>query len=91
MTSHSLLAAGAVAFGLSITASAALAQPYGKGGNYSPAPQTRSESRDDHARHMQRMAQCDCRMMRGDAGMREQCMGMSGMPHDMPSKPGSPG
>jgi len=93
MTHRSLLAAGAVALGLSITASAALAQPYGRGGNYSPAPQPRSQSQSqkDHTRDMPRMAGCDCKMMRGDMSMRDQCMGMGGMPHETPSKPGSPG
>ena len=89
MTLRSLLAAGAVALGLSITASAALAQPYGKGGNYASAPQPRSESQSDHARHMRRMTPCDCPMMRGDMSMRDQCMG--GMPRETPSRPGSPG
>jgi hypothetical protein len=95
MTYRRLLAAGAVALGLSIAASAALAQPYGKGGNYSPAPQPRSQSQSqsqqDHARDMPRISGCDCKMMRGDMSMRDQCMGMGDMPHETPSKPGSPG
>lgn len=72
MTFRSHLTAGALALGLAAAASAAIAQPYGKGGNYSmgPAP------REAQAAHADQHGKCDCPMMQGDQAMREQCMSM---------------
>jgi hypothetical protein len=77
MFNHTLTALGALALGLSLTASAASAQPYGKGGAYSLAPaQQASAATKSHA------SKCDCTMMQGGSAMHEQCMSMAA-----PAKP----
>jgi len=82
MTSRILLTAAALALGLVAAASAASAQPYGKGGNYSTAPvQKPPAAQAGPARD------CDCPMMKGDQAMREQCMTM--MPEHAPPAPKS--
>lgn len=89
MTNRNFTALGALALGLFVVASAANAQPYGKGGNYGPAPAARPSAQDDHMRHM-RDARCDCAMMKGGADMRDQCMSMMGDHHDETSPPRQP-
>lgn len=71
MTYRISLTAAALALGLAATASAASAQPYGKGGNYSMAPAARPP-----AAQAASMPDCDCPMMKGDQAMREKCMAM---------------
>jgi hypothetical protein len=90
MTNRNFTALGALALGLSVAAFTASAQPYGKGGNYAPAPAARPFAQDAHGSHM-RQAGCDCSMMKGSAGMRDQCMSMMGDHHDETSQPGQPG
>lgn len=87
MTNRNFTALGALALGLSIAASAAVAQTYGKGGNYTPAPAARPS---EHWSQM-RDAKCDCSMMKGAGAMRDQCMSMMGAPHDGTSQPRQPG
>ena len=82
MTYRIHLPAAALALGLVAAASAASAQPYGKGGNYSTAPvQKPPAAQAGPARD------CDCPMMKGDQAMREQCMTM--MPEHAPPAPKS--
>lgn len=90
MTNRNFTALGALALGLSIATSAAFAQPYGKGGNYAPAPAARPSAQDEHRSHM-RDARCDCSMMKGAGAMRDQCMSMMGDHHDETSQPRQPG
>ncbi|MDP1875557.1 MULTISPECIES: hypothetical protein [Caulobacteraceae] len=68
MTYRIHLTAAALALGLVAAASAASAQPYGKGGNYSMAQPPAAQPRPAR--------DCDCPMMKGDQAMREQCMTM---------------
>ncbi|MDP1616588.1 hypothetical protein [Phenylobacterium sp.] len=82
MTYRIPLTAAALALGLAATASAASAQPYGKGGNYSMAPAARPP-----AAQAAPMRDCNCPMMKGDHAMREQCMSM--MPDRAPPTPKS--
>jgi hypothetical protein len=62
------------------TASIAMAEPKGLQGNtfgHSAASQAEASPASV------RMAQCDCQMMKGDAAMQAQCMGMTaGRPSD---------
>ena len=90
MTKLNLVAAAALALGLAATAFASQAQPYGKGGNYSLAPASRSAAPAERRAHLQK-AKCDCPMMKGDAAMQEQCMSMMGDHRDNAPKPGQPG
>jgi len=78
MTYRVSLTAAALAFGLAATA--ASAQPYGKGGNYSMAPAQRPP-----AAQAAPMRDCDCPMMKGGQAMRAQCMTM--MPENVPPAP----
>jgi hypothetical protein len=82
MTYRIHLTAAALALGLVAAASAASAQPYGKGGNYSTAPVQKPP-----AAQARPARDCDCPMMKGDQAMREQCMTM--MPEHAPSAPKS--
>ncbi|MBN9319270.1 MAG: hypothetical protein BGN86_14340 [Caulobacterales bacterium 68-7] len=82
MTYRISLTAAALALGLAVVASAASAQPYGKGGNYSLAPSARPP-----AAQATPMRDCDCPMMKGDHAMREQCMSM--MRDHAPAEPKS--
>lgn len=86
MTYRTYLAAGALALGLAAASSAALAQPYGKGGNYvmSPAP------RAAQATPAASKPACDCPMMKGAQDMHEMCKSMM-RDHAKPSpRDGSP-
>ena len=69
MTYRIHLTVAALALGLVAAASAASAQPYGKGGNYNMAPSARPP-----AAQAAPMGDCACPMMKGDRAMREQCM-----------------
>lgn len=82
MTYRIHLAAAALALGLVAAASAASAQPYGKGGNYSMAPVQKPP-----AAQAAPARDCDCPMMKGDQAMREQCMSMT--PDRAPAAPKS--
>lgn len=87
MNNRSYLTASALALGVFLTASTALAQPYGKGGNYSmaPAPQAAEHGQKPHHAH------CQCPMMKGDSAMRDQCMAMGEAHPDSSAKPPSAG
>lgn len=87
MNNRSNLAAGALVLGVFLTASTALAQPYGKGGNYSMAPAPQAAER----RHGPHHAQCQCPMMKGGSAMRDQCMAMGEARPDNSAKPPSAG
>ena len=65
---------------LGLAATAASAQPYGKGGNYSIAPVQRPP-----AAQAAPTRDCDCPMMKGDEAMRAQCMTM--LRENVPSAP----
>ena len=90
MTDRNFTALSALALGLVIAASAASAQPYGKGGAYAAAPAARPSGQEEHRSHM-RQASCDCSMMSGAAGMRDQCMSMMGDHRDETPQPRQPG
>jgi hypothetical protein len=80
MTNRIHLTAAALALGIVAVASAASAQPYGKGGNYSMAPVQKPP-----AVQAAPARDCDCPMMKGDQAMREQCM--TKMPDHAPPAP----
>jgi hypothetical protein len=86
MTNRNFTAISALALGLVIAASTAYAQPYGKGGNYAPAPAARPSGQDDHRRQVHD-AKCDCSMMISAGGMRDQCMSMIGDHHGETTQP----
>jgi hypothetical protein len=87
MNNRSYLAAGALSLGLFLAASAALAQPYGKGGAYSMVPAPQAAERGHRPHH----ADCQCPMMKGEAAMRDPCMAMSGAHPESSAKPPSAG
>ncbi|CAN7655748.1 hypothetical protein LJR225_005191 [Phenylobacterium sp. LjRoot225] len=90
MTNRSFTALSALALALSIAASAAHAQPYGKGGNYNVAPSSASSAQDEHKSHM-RQTKCDCSMMKSDGAMRDQCMSMMSGHRGETAQPGQAG
>lgn len=97
MTSRNLIAIGAsaLALGLSVAtlASAAASEPQG---DYtyrtSPPPSNPHDvfrtvikvPRSPVATAQARASDCDCPMMKGDAAMRDMCMGMMGAPATPP-------
>jgi hypothetical protein len=93
MTTDIRITSGASAVALSLflvlsADSAAWAQPSGKGAQFfSPRPKPPVANSDAS---LKAWAKCDCPMMRGDAAMRGQCMGMRG-DNDDASKPAQPG
>ena len=82
MTYRIHLTVAALALGLVAAASAASAQPYGKGGNYSMPP-----AQKPPAAEARPARNCDCPMMKGDQAVREQCMTV--MPDHAPPAPKS--
>ncbi len=78
MTYRVFLTAAALVLG--VAATAASAQPYGKGGNYSLPPVRRPP-----AAQAAPTPDCDCPMMKGGQAMRAQCMTM--MREDVPPAP----
>jgi hypothetical protein len=72
---NSTIMAAVFTAAVALAASAAYAQPYGKGGNYALKPPARPATQA--APKSQRLpGDCDCLMMRGDGAMREMCMTM---------------
>ena len=79
-------AVSATALGLlvALSATAATAQPSGKAAAFFPRPQPPASSPQLASKAA---VGCDCPMMKGDAALQAECMGM-GSPHGDAAKPG---
>ncbi|TAL31250.1 MAG: hypothetical protein EPN98_16365 [Phenylobacterium sp.] len=95
MTSRNLIAIGAaaLALGLSATAFAAQSEPQGDFTYRTSPPSSNPHDvfrtlikvpRTPEAAARMRMANCDCPMMKGDAAMRDMCMTTMGVPTTSP-------